>query len=323
MAEQQGKWITLDNGVHIFIKDGQTLEDAMKEKLNGEIHVKNEKTLENPKQLQDKLNGKEKNWTYKSYIEQDVDQNEKEILEKKYGDYNTQDVERYSDGKIKPNIFDTTQTGWEAKDREAQDKKNIIMMTPNQYFELCEEGFGVPAYEQIKNAKNDKVVMEYLTEVITKKGKKLQMPYIDMNNPEKQEGRHRMAVAGELFGWNKSFPVLATNNSKTKLLNPTMKEILEKKFKGYKIHRLNVSNLVKENKLRENNSTLNTRKGMWGNSYDDYKFDEAQYNYNQTDPIRIAKVGNEYKIENGSHRLIALENAGYKYADILMIEYEK
>lgn len=32
MIEKNGKWVTLENGVHIFIKEGQTLEDAIKEK---------------------------------------------------------------------------------------------------------------------------------------------------------------------------------------------------------------------------------------------------------------------------------------------------
>ena len=35
MAENntEGRWVTLDNGVHLFIKKGQTLDDAI-EKLN-------------------------------------------------------------------------------------------------------------------------------------------------------------------------------------------------------------------------------------------------------------------------------------------------
>lgn len=33
--EINGKWVTLNNGVHVFIKNGQTLPDAIKEKLNG------------------------------------------------------------------------------------------------------------------------------------------------------------------------------------------------------------------------------------------------------------------------------------------------
>ena len=37
MAEQQeGRWVTLDNGVHLFIKKGQTLDDAIEQNISKE-----------------------------------------------------------------------------------------------------------------------------------------------------------------------------------------------------------------------------------------------------------------------------------------------
>lgn len=284
MAEQEeGRWVTLKNGTRVFIKDGQTLEEAIQDR-----------------------------------------EKEKVDLERYFDKgYKTEDVERYADGKLKPNIFDTNETGYIQKNEEAKDKRNIIMMTPNEYFDLVEKGFGVSAYEQIKMVKNDDVDIEYLTEVLTKKGKKLTMPYIDMNKPDEQEGRHRMYIAGEMFGWNKSFPVLATNNSKTKLMKPSMREILEKKFNGYKVSKLKVEDIIKDNNIRDNEATLNTRKGWWGESYDDYKLNEAQYNFDQDTPIKIAKKGNKYEIEDGRHRLIALQNAGYRYAELLVRDVDE
>lgn len=41
MAEEQnGRWVTLDNGTHLFIKKGQTLDDAIEKLGKGEAEKK-------------------------------------------------------------------------------------------------------------------------------------------------------------------------------------------------------------------------------------------------------------------------------------------
>ena len=34
--EEKGRWITLENGTHLFIRDGQSIPDAIKEKIKWE-----------------------------------------------------------------------------------------------------------------------------------------------------------------------------------------------------------------------------------------------------------------------------------------------
>lgn len=86
----------------------------------------------------------------------------------------------------------------------------IIDMTPTEYFEACaKDCFNKPVENIIASRRNDKAILEHLTEVILKYKKKFPISYIDYaqeGNPE-QEGLHRMMVAGDLFGWDTKFPV--------------------------------------------------------------------------------------------------------------------
>lgn len=43
--------------------------------------------------------------------------------------------------------------------------------------------------------------------------RKFPLPYLNLAD-NAQEGRHRMAVAAELFGWNEKFPVLVVTKYK-------------------------------------------------------------------------------------------------------------
>lgn len=106
---------------------------------------------------------------------------------------------------------------------------------------------------------------------------------------------------------------------KVKTYNPKMKQILLEKNKDYRFEKLSVKDLIKDNNIKEKEDTLNRRKEKWGNDYKDYKLNETEYNYNQKDPIRITKRKNgKYEIDDGMHRLIALDNAGYEYAELLV-----
>lgn len=83
MAEQEGKWVTLENGVHLFIKKGQTLDDAIEQNISEKPKQDNRtKVLEkngvntknlSDKEKEDKYNelGGDKNWANKAYGEEE------------------------------------------------------------------------------------------------------------------------------------------------------------------------------------------------------------------------------------------------------------
>ena len=83
----------------------------------------------------------------------------------------------------------------------------IIDMTPEEYFEECATLFHNSVEFQKKQVAADTGTIEHLTDVIKKFGKRFPIPYINIAN-NSQEGRHRMYVLGELFGWDKAVPVL-------------------------------------------------------------------------------------------------------------------
>ena len=83
----------------------------------------------------------------------------------------------------------------------------IIDMTPEEYFKECATLFHNSVEFQKKQVAADTETIEHLTDVIKKFGKRFPIPYINIAN-NSQEGRHRMYVLGELFGWDKAVPVL-------------------------------------------------------------------------------------------------------------------
>lgn len=83
----------------------------------------------------------------------------------------------------------------------------IVDMTPEEYFKECATLFHNSVEFQKKQIAADTETIEHLTDVIKKFGKRFPIPYINIAN-NSQEGRHRMYVLGELFGWDKAVPVL-------------------------------------------------------------------------------------------------------------------
>lgn len=83
----------------------------------------------------------------------------------------------------------------------------IVDMTPEEYFEECSTIFHNSVDFQKKQTAADTGTIEHLTDVIKKFGRRFPIPYINIAN-NSQEGRHRMYVLGELFGWDKAVPVL-------------------------------------------------------------------------------------------------------------------
>lgn len=90
-------------------------------------------------------------------------------------------------------------------------KGDVVMMTPNEYFKECaEKVFNTSVSSLRKQREIDEFTLQEIEDLIVKYKRQVFLPYI--NYAEKsQEGLHRMYVAGELFGWNHKFPVLAIN----------------------------------------------------------------------------------------------------------------
>lgn len=123
----------------------------------------------------------------------------------------------YRTGKVNgKDIFDTSTTGNSAIDvikdpdyyKKAKNLKGeIVQMSPKEYFQECAKIFDSTYATQRSYAKSDRDYIDHLKSVITQKGEKFPMIYIDYASHQ-QEGRHRMEVASELFGENEKFPVL-------------------------------------------------------------------------------------------------------------------
>lgn len=85
----------------------------------------------------------------------------------------------------------------------------IVQMSPNEYFDECAKIFNKPAERLKQSALADEETIEHLKLVLTKYKRKFPITMLNYSIDNKgQEGRHRMVVAGELFGWDHKFPVL-------------------------------------------------------------------------------------------------------------------
>lgn len=133
--------------------------------------------------------------------------------EEKFWDYKTAPV----DGK---NIFDENrgESGY-VRDmiklahsggvNEDGKHVSIVQMSPKEYFEACAEGFGSTFSNQITSVKSDVDILQHLADVIQKYKVRFPITYLDYSyNRFNQEGRHRMYIAGELFGWDTKHPVM-------------------------------------------------------------------------------------------------------------------
>jgi len=121
----------------------------------------------------------------------------------------------------------------------------IAQITPNQYFRLCGKVFGEDPERMKEYVGADKGSIGHLMDVINIYHKAFPMPYVSFASGWRrgQEGRHRMYVLGELYGWDTDFPVQIIQdeyNRKTvkELLNESIEEGLclpEKARRDYAI----------------------------------------------------------------------------------------
>ena len=85
----------------------------------------------------------------------------------------------------------------------------IVMMSPEDYFWECSQ-YGFSKFVPVKDLKRQRRAnqenVDFLKDLM-KKGTKVDMCYINKAD-HGQEGLHRMMAAGDLYGWDKKFPVL-------------------------------------------------------------------------------------------------------------------
>lgn len=169
-------------------------------------------------------------FTRDSYISQlgleDYEDDIKKVIEEdylddeeKFWDYHTANIsgnqvfdETTQESSYGKKFLDLAKSGKsDSKGRKAK----IIQMTPMQYFEGCALGFGTSVQSQIRQVKNDKGTLDLLNDVIDKYNKRFPITYLDFSGETfGQEGRHRMYVAGERYGWDTKFPVLVIYSGK-------------------------------------------------------------------------------------------------------------
>ena len=91
----------------------------------------------------------------------------------------------------------------------------IVMMSPNEYIQECATAIfngrvtpdGLKSQRYASHDENgEHLITKYASDM--KSGDKFPLCYINYANGQ-QEGLHRMMAAGEAYGWNTKFPVLA------------------------------------------------------------------------------------------------------------------
>ena len=123
---------------------------------------------------------------------------------------------------------------------------DIVDLTPIQYFELCGKVQKMDPEEMMEYIKSDERELSHIKDVILKYHKRLQMPFVSFSKMDEvsgQEGRHRMYALGEMYGWDKEFPVmviqdLGAKKSISELLNEALTEgfdLTEKERRDYLI----------------------------------------------------------------------------------------
>ena len=133
--------------------------------------------------------------------------------EERFWDYKTADVngteifdtsrQETSYGEKFIRLADTGKTDSQGR------KSKIVQMSPQEYFLACADGFGSSYSAQIRQVADDEEQLQVLNDVIDKYHKRFPLTYLDYSGISfGQEGRHRMYVAGENFGWDTKHPVL-------------------------------------------------------------------------------------------------------------------
>ena len=130
-------------------------------------------------------------------------------------DYNTQDIsnDSYIDvTKQEMSYYQDYLDNPKKANEYHKTTSQIVEMSPKEYFEECAKIFDSTFEKQYTQIKNDTETVDYLKDVILKQNKKFPIPILNYAE-NTQDGRHRMFVLGELFGWDKEFPILVINET--------------------------------------------------------------------------------------------------------------
>ena len=127
-----------------------------------------------------------------------------------YGTANVNGSDIFDVNKVGMSFYDQFISDPEYMEKNKNLKADIVQMSPTEYFKECAKIFGTSFEKQINQIKAVPKELDYLKEVITKYKKKFPITFLNYAE-ETQEGRHRMFVAGDLFGWDTKFPVMVIN----------------------------------------------------------------------------------------------------------------
>ena len=127
-----------------------------------------------------------------------------------YFDYKTEDIvdNKYIDAtKSEMTYYQEYLDEPEETNKYHKTSSKIVEMAPREYFEECAKIFDSTFEKQYRQIELDSQVIDKLKTVVLNLKKKF--PIVVLNYAENtQEGRHRMFVLGELFGWDEKYPVL-------------------------------------------------------------------------------------------------------------------
>ena len=102
---------------------------------------------------------------------------------------------------------------------------DIVPMTADQYFKLCSiiQGYSPEILKQ--QISEDKYKLNHLQQVLQTHRKQFPLPYVCFDSNSElygQEGRHRMYILGQTYGWDKKFPVQVIQNKYDRLPIPRL-----------------------------------------------------------------------------------------------------
>lgn len=137
-----------------------------------------------------------------------IDEYEKKML---------RDCSKSLNESIQNDIFNINKTGVGKYDewlssQVARDRDNVNLefkyMTPREYFEACGHLFNNNFNSQVRQIENDKNINKELDKVYDS-NEKMNLTLLDyVSDPPTQEGRHRMYVLAQKYGWDENkYPV--------------------------------------------------------------------------------------------------------------------
>lgn len=246
--------------------------------------------------LEDYLDKEEKFWDYKT---------------KNFDGKNPFDITKGESGFVKQLLNDPDYM---------RDHKNLIAtieyLSPKEYFEECAKIFDSTTQKQIDQIKHDTNTIEKLKQVLFTYNRTFPITYLNYAE-EGQEGRHRMYVVGELFGWDKKYPVLIINWAD---LDKIKKEKEQKEEARKENIKFNIEKVIDKIKSFEFYSIEEIIEEIKYRLEFNYYKNDIIVNQDENNNLILIKVKDvEYKI---SIYEFQLENLSIEYSDLDESELE-